>query len=84
MQDMLFPLDIVWLTPTTRKNAGMTRINAEGTQTLVVVDMKENVAVETYPEIFYPGAPALYVLELKGGFAQRNDIYVGSVLTLNE
>ncbi len=83
MKGMRFPLDVVWLSPT-RTDADMTQTNAERKQTLVVVDMKENVAVETYPNVFYPGSPALYVLELKGGSAKKNGIHVGSAVNLKE
>lgn len=73
MKDMRFPLDIIWLEPSSTDE-----------HQLVVLDMRESVAIETYPVVFYPSAPALYVLELKGGFAQKNGMHVGSVLDLKE
>ncbi len=70
MSGMRFSLDILWLT-------------AEKDPTkLVVVDMKENIAPETYPAIFLPKNSASYVLEMSAGAAAKNGIKVGSVLTL--
>ncbi len=76
MKGMRFPLDIVWLEDG-QKDAG-------GKQMLVVLEIQENIAPETYPEIFYPREKALYVLEMKGGSAQKSDMHVGSILTLKK
>ena len=77
MKGMRFSLDIIWLTPLNppseeggRKKGG----------DLIVVDIKENVAPETYPEVFYPAQPASYVLEMNGGAAKKSGITVGSTL----
>ncbi len=43
----------------------------------VVVDIKENVSPSTFPEIFSPISPALYVLEANAGFAKENSIKIG-------
>ncbi len=77
MKGMQFPLDIVWLEKE--------RIDTErGEVRLRIVDIKENVAPETYPEVFFPKMEASYVLEMNGGAAERNGIAIGSVLTLKK
>ena len=46
-------------------------------ENLTVVDVKENVAPDSYPEVFRPRAPARFVLELNAGSAERHDIEIG-------
>ena len=96
MSGMRFPIDIVWLSPAQTDAdctpvvepqelgslQGTARNYAEENKCLIVVDIKENVAPETYPTVFSPMKAASYVLEMKGGAAARNDITIGSVLTL--
>ncbi|PIR82475.1 hypothetical protein COU20_02095 [Candidatus Kaiserbacteria bacterium CG10_big_fil_rev_8_21_14_0_10_59_10] len=65
MKDMLFSIDILWL-------------SAEGE----VVDMRRDVAPETYPAGFSPHMPARFVLELPAGFSERNGIEIGSMAEL--
>ena len=45
-----------------------------------VVDMKERITHDTYPEIFMPKKSAMYVLEVKSGGARKNGIVEGSTL----
>ncbi|MEK7170635.1 MAG: DUF192 domain-containing protein [Patescibacteria group bacterium] len=71
MKEMRFPLDILWL-------------NKEGAGAFTVVDIKENAAPETYPEIFLPKELASHVIELNGGTAGKNGIGIGSVLTVKK
>lgn len=47
-----------------------------------VVSMALNVATSSYPGVFYPVAPALYVLETNAGFAQAHGIATGTPLEL--
>ncbi len=47
-----------------------------------VVSIASNVATSTYPHVFYPTAPARYVLETAAGFANRYDIATGTSLQL--
>ncbi len=42
-----------------------------------IVDMKEWVTPATYPTVFYPSAPARYVLEVPAGFVQEHGLSVG-------
>lgn len=70
MLGMRFSLDIVWL-------------EANGDK-FRVIDMKKNVSLDTYPEIFYPSAPTSYILEINAGAAKKNGITLGSVLTFRE
>lgn len=48
-----------------------------------VVFIKENIGPETYPELFTPNQPALYVLEVNAGFARQNGIVVGSEIDVD-
>jgi uncharacterized membrane protein (UPF0127 family) len=47
-----------------------------------VVYLAQDVSPETYPDVFYPSMPALYVLETNAGFAREHSITVGTVLEL--
>mgnify|MGYP003394675719 CR=1 FL=1 len=47
-----------------------------------VVSTARDVATSTYPNVFYPTAPARYVLETVAGFAKARDIKVGTPLLL--
>ena len=39
-----------------------------------IVEIAENVAPDTFPEIFYPKELVQYVLETQAGFVEKNDI----------
>ena len=60
MQDMRFPIDIVWFD--------------EGWR---VVDVKRYVNPDTWPRVFYPQAPAHYVLEVNAGTTEIHKIEIG-------
>ncbi len=47
-----------------------------------VIDIKENMTPDSYPEVFMPASPALYVLEVNAGFVHRHNISVGEKVTL--
>jgi hypothetical protein len=47
-----------------------------------VVSIAQDVATSTYPNVFYPAAPARYVLETVAGFAREYDIATGTPLLL--
>jgi len=47
-----------------------------------VVSLIQNVATSTYPNVFYPTAPARYVLEIVAGFAHTYAIATGTPLLL--
>ena len=49
-----------------------------------VVTIAEQVATSSYPNVFYPSAPARYVLETVSGFAQRHAITTNSKLLLKD
>ncbi len=53
-------------------------INAEGE----VVTVASRATPESYPQVLYPSAPALYVLEVTAGFAEQHGIAEGSKLVL--
>ncbi len=47
-----------------------------------VISVAEDVEPSTYPNVFYPLAPARYVLETVAGFARRHGIATGTPLIL--
>ena len=47
-----------------------------------VVSIEQDVAPETYPNVFYPTVPARYVLETVAGFAREHSILIGTSLVL--
>lgn len=47
-----------------------------------VVWMEQDVATSTYPAVFYPQVPALYVLETNAGFAAAHNIATGTPLVV--
>lgn len=47
-----------------------------------IVTIEKNVSPETYPKSFYPAQPALYVLEVSAGFAERHNVVEGNKIVL--
>lgn len=47
-----------------------------------VIYFEPDVATSTYPRVFYPSAPARYVLETAAGFARAHGVTVGTSLRL--
>lgn len=47
-----------------------------------VVSIVSDVATSSYPNVFYPSAPARYVLETAAGFARAHSIATGTPLLL--
>lgn len=47
-----------------------------------VVSIAADVATSTYPHVFYPTAPARYVLETAAGFSKAHSIATGTKLLL--
>ena len=48
----------------------------------VVVDISRNALPESYPKVFYPRVPAVYVLELSANFTELHSVSAGDVVTL--
>ncbi len=48
-------------------------------QDLKIVHIKHNASPIYYPELYEPGVPALYVLEVVSGFAEKNNLKVGDM-----
>ena len=44
-----------------------------------IVDIKQNVSPDTYPQIFQPQEPARYVLEVNAGFTEQHGIEIGAL-----
>lgn len=47
----------------------------------VVVGTSQDISPETYPNIFFPPEPVMYVLELNSGYVRKNEIATGTPLT---
>ncbi len=47
-----------------------------------VIYIEKNVSPDTYPKVFFPPENSLYVLELKPGFTDENNISVGNILNI--
>lgn len=43
----------------------------------LVVDIAQDVRPYSFPKIFEPQTPALYILEVSAGFSSRNNIKIG-------
>lgn len=53
-------------------------LNAKGQ----VIDLHEGVATSTFPHVFYPPQPSLYVLETAAGFGELHGVETGTTLLL--
>lgn len=67
MKDMLFPLDIIWIS-----------------SDFHIIHIEKNLSPETYPTVYYPNAPAEYVLEISGGLANENNIKIGDLVKISK
>ena len=47
-----------------------------------VVTIAPNLSPQTYPQVFYPTAPARYTLEVPAGFAAAHNIQEGSMMNV--
>jgi len=50
---------------------------------LKIINSSRSVSPDTYPQVFYPSSPALYVLEVNAGFLGKNRIKDGETVQLN-
>jgi len=46
-----------------------------------IVDITNNAKPESYPAVFRPQKPALFVLETRAGFAEKHDVNIGARVT---
>lgn len=46
-----------------------------------VIDITENIAPETFPQVFYPSLPVQYVLEVNAGWAESHNTKIGDAVT---
>ena len=74
MKDMLFPLDILWITPTPLP---LNKGEDQGGGPLSIIHIERDVKPETYPKAFAPSEPALYVLEINAGLSEKNNFKIG-------
>lgn len=70
MKDMRFALDMIWLDSDNR-----------------VITIHENISPDTYyknpPELFQSTTPTSAVIEVSGGFVEKNNLSVGDRLLIN-
>ncbi len=45
-----------------------------------IIHVESNVSPATYPQVFNPPAPSLYVLETSAGFLGKNNIKIGDIV----
>jgi uncharacterized membrane protein (UPF0127 family) len=67
MKDMNFALDMIYA-------------DAQGRIVTIVQDATPQSYVQNPPQVFYPSAPILYVLEVPAGFAAEHGIQEGAVM----
>lgn len=46
-------------------------------QDFKIIHIEELVTPDTYPKVFYPGSPSMYVLEVKAGVIDELDLKLG-------
>ena len=61
MQDMNFPIDIIWLSSFQEK----------GQRGFKIVHIKKDASPASYPDIYAPSENAEYVLEVVAGFSEK-------------
>src|SRR3972149_10943570 len=49
-----------------------------------IIHIEKNISLETFPEVFTPSAPALYVLEVNAGFVDGSEVKIGDLVKLPE
>jgi len=47
-----------------------------------IIHIEEDAKPETYPNLFVPGSPALYVIETASGFVRENQIKIGDQIVI--
>lgn len=45
-----------------------------------IVSIENNIKPDTYPKVFYPKSPSVYVIEANAGFAKENNLEIGKVM----
>ena len=50
----------------------------------MIVDVRESVAPETYPQVFAPQVKALFVIEVPSGFVAEHEIKIGDQVTIKK
>lgn len=46
----------------------------------IIIHIESDVATTTYPKVFYPNEDALYVLETRASFFEKNKIKIGDIV----
>ncbi|MCU0660477.1 MAG: DUF192 domain-containing protein [Candidatus Pacebacteria bacterium] len=50
---------------------------------MTVVHIERDISPDSYPKIFYPNTDALYVLETKAGFSQKQNLKLGDPVSFS-
>lgn len=51
-------------------------------QSFKIIHIEQNLSSSTYPEAFYPGSPAKYVIEVNADFANFFSLKIGQVMQI--
>ena|SRR3989338_734422 len=68
MKDMKFAIDMIWLVPSTVEGS---------TENFNIIYIEKNATPESFPQTFGPVADSKYVLEVRAGFADQNNLKIG-------
>ena len=52
-------------------------------QDFKIIHIENGLSPSTYPKIFYPGAPAMYVIEVNAGIAERFSLQIGQMMEIH-
>jgi uncharacterized membrane protein (UPF0127 family) len=51
-------------------------------QSFKIIHIEHNLLPATYPQVFYPGSPAKYVIEVNAGFAEKFSLNTGQMMQI--
>ncbi len=49
-----------------------------------IVEIKESISPDTYPQVFKPSVPAKYVLEVMAGWVNQNEVMLGDTIIVTD
>ena len=47
-----------------------------------IIHIEQSLSPSTYPQVFYPGSPAKYVIEVNAGMAQKFSLVIGETMRI--
>jgi uncharacterized membrane protein (UPF0127 family) len=51
-------------------------------QSFKIIHIEHDLSPSTYPNVFYPGSPAKYVIEVNAGIAQKFSLAIGETMQI--